>query len=71
MGTAKRRATTEVTFNLTMTLPQDVTIQQAQQYVKNAVTGWCQAASSSQDAMMMQMDQDSVRVGLQKKVVTY
>lgn len=69
MGTAKRRATTEVTFNLTMTLPHDVTIQQAQQYVRDAVGGW--KGGFNADEPMTELDVDTIRVGLQKKVVTY
>ncbi len=69
MGTAKRRATTEVTFNLTFVLPPDVTIQQAQQYVRDAVGGWKGRMNS--DEPFTELEPDTIRVGLQKKVVTY
>lgn len=65
----KRRAKTEVTFNLTMMLPPDVTIQDAQKYVKEAVCGW--KGGSNSDEPITQLDRETVRVGLQKKVVTY
>ena len=57
-----RRARTTATFELTLPIPQDMTLKQAQEWIQKALSSQTEVSS---------LDQSKIRVKLARKTVFY